>query len=134
MDSDRQSIDVNRHDRVTVVSFRNELDLEDTAEATLALTSALTDAGTAGTLLDLTGLTFADSTQLNVILRANAEHQEARRPFVVAGPFHTGVSRLFEVTGVVHVLELADTRDAGIQRIHALLGSGRIAAPDKTEH
>ncbi|MGW6054116.1 STAS domain-containing protein [Streptomyces sp. NPDC055189] len=134
MDPDRQSIDVTRQDRVSVVSFRNELDLEDTTEATLALSRALTDTATAGTLLDLTGLTFADSTQLNVILRAHAEHQEAQRPFVLAGPYHPGIARLFEITGVTEVLDLAGTREDGLRRIRTLLDTTRTAAPDETGH
>ncbi|MEU6124854.1 STAS domain-containing protein [Streptomyces sp. NPDC047123] len=134
MVSDRQSIDVTRHERVTVVSFRNELDLEDTTEATLALSSALTDTLTAGTLLDLAGLTFADSTLLNVILRAHAEHQDALRPFVLTGPYQSGISRLLEVTGVTGVLDLADTHEDGVRRIHALRDSGRASAPDDTRH
>ncbi|WP_369212334.1 STAS domain-containing protein [Streptomyces flavofungini] len=130
MVSDRQSIDVTRHGRVTVVAFRHELDLEDTVEATLALSRALADADTGGTLLDLAALTFADSTQLNVILRAHTGHRDAARPFVMAGPYHPGVWRLLDVTGVTEVLELADTFEDGLRRVHALLGSDRIAAPD----
>ncbi|MEV8313348.1 STAS domain-containing protein [Streptomyces sp. NPDC059900] len=131
---DQQSIDVTRQDRVTVVFFRNELDLEDTAEATLALSRALTDTGTAGTLLDLADLVFADSTQLNVILRAHAEHQDARRPFVLAGPYQPGIARLFEVTGVTGVLDLTETRSDGVRRVHALFDTARAAAPDETGH
>ncbi|MFH8487634.1 STAS domain-containing protein [Streptomyces longisporoflavus] len=130
---DRQSIDVTRQDRVTVVSFRNELDLEDTTEATLALSRALTDAGTAGTLLDLADLTFADSTQLNVILRAHAEHQDAQRPFVLAGPYHPGIARLFEVTGVTSVLDMTDTHSDGVRRVQAL-DSAKTSAPDEAGH
>ncbi|MET7358579.1 STAS domain-containing protein [Streptomyces sp. NPDC005562] len=117
---DRQSIDVTRQDRVTVVCFRNELDLEDTTEATLALSRALTEGPTDGTLLDLSGLTFADSTQLNVILRAHGDHLHAQRPFVLAGPYQPGIARLFEVTGVTDVLNMADTREEGIRRIREL--------------
>ncbi|MFF3645587.1 STAS domain-containing protein [Streptomyces sp. NPDC002564] len=130
MDSDRQSIDVTRHERVTVVSFRNELDLEDTAEATLALSRALTDPETVGTLLDLAGLTFADSTLLNVILRAQAEHQEASRPYVLAGPYQSGIARLLEVTGVTSVLEMTDSLDEGVRRVHAPRKSDRTAASE----
>lgn len=126
---DRQSIDVTRQDRVAVVCFRNELDLEDTTEATLALSRALTEGTTDGTLLDLSGLTFADSTQLNVILRAHGEHLDARRPFVLAGPYNPGISRLFEVTGVTDVLNLAGTRDEGIRRVRELLDADSASAP-----
>ncbi|MVO85517.1 STAS domain-containing protein [Streptomyces sp. p1417] len=134
MVSDRQSIDVTRQQRVAVVSFRDELDLKDTAEATLALSRALTDTSTAGTLLDLSGLTFADSTQLNVILRAHAEHQDALRPFVLAGPYRSGVARLFEVTGVTDVLDLSDTVEDGIRRVHLLCDTARASAPEDTRH
>ncbi|MFJ4715996.1 STAS domain-containing protein [Streptomyces sp. NPDC088785] len=122
MVSDRQRIDVTRQDRVTVVSFRDDLDLTDEAEAYLALSGALRDTGTTGTLLDLAGLAFADSTTLNVILRAYNEHQDVQRPFVLCGPYQTAIIRLLEITGADGALEMTDGRAEGMRRVRELLG------------
>ncbi|WP_420031575.1 STAS domain-containing protein [Streptomyces sp. cg28] len=133
MVSDRQRIDVTRQDRVTVVSFRDDMDLTDEAEAYLALSGARGDTGTTGTLLDLAGLTFADSTTLNVILRAYNEHQAVPRPFVLSGPYHSAVDRLFEITGAGEALEMTDSRSEGLRRVHELqgrLGSDQTSTPD----
>ncbi|MEV1026463.1 STAS domain-containing protein [Streptomyces sp. NPDC050264] len=127
---DRQSIDVTRQNRVAVVSFRNAIDLDDATEAALALSNARTDTSTAGTLLELADLTFADSTLLNVILRAHTEHQAALRPFVLTGPYHSGVQRLFEITGVTSILDLADTHSDGVRRVHELLATGSTTPPE----
>ncbi|MFJ9036971.1 STAS domain-containing protein [Streptomyces sp. NPDC102406] len=121
---DSQSIELTHQGRLAVVSFRDTIELEEQDEATSVLAHARTDTSTAATLLDLAELTFADSTLLNVILRAHTEHQRAARPFVLTGPYHSGVQRLFEITGVTGVLELAATRDDGVRRVQDLLDAG----------
>ncbi|WP_394428267.1 STAS domain-containing protein [Streptomyces sp. SGAir0957] len=123
---DSPSIELTQQERVVIVSFRNTIELEEQDEAGLALSDARTDTSTAATLLDLADLTFADSTLLNLILRAHADHQEQARPFVLAGPYHSGVQRLFEITGVTEVLELAGTRDEGVRRVQELLDIGTM--------
>ncbi|MFI5659916.1 STAS domain-containing protein [Streptomyces sp. NPDC051684] len=122
MTSDRQSIELARHQQVVIVPLRGDLDFSDGPEIMLALDSARSDAGTTGTLLDLAGLSFADSTLLNLILRAQADYEAAARPFVLCGPYQRPVERLFEVTGVAEVLDLTATRENGLRRIRALLG------------
>ncbi|MEV1025065.1 STAS domain-containing protein [Streptomyces sp. NPDC050264] len=84
-----------------------------------------------GTLLDLSDLTFADSTLLNLVLRAHAEHRAALRPFVLAGPCRSGVQRLFRITGVTDVLVLTATRSDGMRRIHGILDANSPVAPDE---
>ncbi|MEU6387907.1 STAS domain-containing protein [Streptomyces sp. NPDC046939] len=123
---DSPSIELTQQERVVIVSFRNTIELEEQDEAGLALSDARTDTSTAATLLDLADLTFADSTLLNLILRAHADHQEQGRPFVLSGPYHSGVQRLFEITGVTEVLELAGTRDEGVRRVQELLDIGTM--------
>ncbi|MFI0242202.1 STAS domain-containing protein [Streptomyces sp. NPDC016845] len=123
---DSPSIELTQQERVVIVSFRNTIELEEQDEAGLALSDARTDTSTSATLLDLADLTFADSTLLNLILRAHADHQEQARPFVLSGPYHSGVQRLFEITGVTEVLELAGTRDEGVRRVQELLDTGTM--------
>ncbi|MFD8565765.1 STAS domain-containing protein [Streptomyces sp. NPDC059639] len=133
MVSDRQRIDVTRQDRVTVVFFRDDLDLTDEAEAYLALSGARRDTGTTGTLLDLAGLTFADSTTLNVILRSYNEHRAEPRPFVLSGPYHPAIARLFEITGAGEALEMTGSRHEGLLRVHelhGLIGRDQTSASD----
>ncbi|MGY0021300.1 STAS domain-containing protein [Streptomyces sp. cg35] len=122
MDPDRQNIDVTHQERVAVVSFRNDLDLTDEAEAALALNTARTDTSSVGTVVDLADLDFADSSLLNLILREHAAHQSVLRPFVLAGPYHSGIQRLLEITGVNDVLVLTGTRSDGIRHVHELRG------------
>lgn len=130
--SDRQSIELTHHQRVVIVSLRNDLDLSDGTEVMLALDSARSDPGTAATLLDLAGLTFADSTLLNLILRAHLDHQTAARPFVLAGPYDSAVDRLFDITGVSDVLDLTGSLEDGLRHIDELLRSGNTSAPGES--
>ncbi|MEV8315001.1 STAS domain-containing protein [Streptomyces sp. NPDC059900] len=112
--------------RIAVVALRDEIDLQGADAVTLAFHRACTHGGTDATLLDLAALTFADSTLLALILQTRADHEQAQRPLVLSGPFHTPVQRLLELTGAVNVLPLADTREQGVRRLHTLLDA---AAP-----
>ncbi|MGY0490328.1 STAS domain-containing protein [Streptomyces sp. WG-D5] len=134
MTSERQSIELVRHQQVVIVPLRYDLDFSDEPEVMLALENARTDPSTTGTLLDLAGLSFADSTLLNLILRAHADHQAVSRPFVLAGPYQSPVHRLFEVTGVGEVLDLAADREEGVRRVHALLDDDSTSTPDEPAH
>ncbi|MEV1021095.1 STAS domain-containing protein [Streptomyces sp. NPDC050264] len=123
MACDSESIELTQRERVAVVTLRDDIDLEDGAEVTDVFQRARTDTDTVATLLDLGELAFADSTLLNLILRARAEHDEVRRPFVLAVPAGSVVRRLFDITGVTDVLALADNQEEALRRIHALLDS-----------
>ncbi|MFI8320689.1 STAS domain-containing protein [Streptomyces sp. NPDC085529] len=59
-------------------------------------------------LLDLSGVTFGDSSFLNELLET---HRRAAR-LVVVGPFTGQIRRLFELTGADRVLEIAEDRDS----------------------
>ncbi|MFX4295335.1 STAS domain-containing protein [Streptomyces bohaiensis] len=59
------------------------------------------------TVLDLSRVTFADSTCLNVLLAARVAHAAARRPWAIAGPYAHQIRRLLAVTGADRVLPLA---------------------------
>ncbi|MFI7320749.1 STAS domain-containing protein [Streptomyces venezuelae] len=115
------SIELARQDRVAVVTLRHDIDLENGSEVTAAFQRARTESGTEATLLDLAELTFADSALLNLILLARAEHEQAQRPFVLCGPLHSAIRRLFEITGVIDILVLADTHEDGLRQLNKLL-------------
>ncbi|NDZ77957.1 STAS domain-containing protein [Streptomyces sp. SID10853] len=69
-------------------------------------------------VLDLSQVTFADSSALNLLLWANSSGA-----FCLAGPVQQQVQRLFDVTGVNGIFSTAATR------AEALLLAARAAAP-----
>ncbi|MET9499870.1 STAS domain-containing protein [Streptomyces sp. NPDC006552] len=133
MASDSENIELTQQERVAVVMLRHDIDLEDGAEVTAVFQQALTGTDTDATLLDLGGLSFADSTLLNLILRAKAEHDQARRPFVLAVTEGGAVRRLFDITGVTEVLGLTGTRAEALRRIGTLLDGDADAAAQPAE-
>ncbi|MCX5411864.1 STAS domain-containing protein [Streptomyces sp. NBC_00059] len=66
------------------------------------------------TVADLSRLEFADSTGLHALLNAQRRHTESGVRLVLAGPFGTGVRRLFEVSGTAGAFSFADTVDAAL--------------------
>ncbi|MFJ9038800.1 STAS domain-containing protein [Streptomyces sp. NPDC102406] len=121
MVSDSENIELTRRDRVAVVMLRHDIDIELGDEVAAVLDRARTEPGTVVTLLDLCALDFADSTLLNLILRAKAEHDRAGRPLVLAVAEGSAVRRLFDITGVTEVLAPAADRDEALRRIGPLL-------------
>lgn len=115
------SVELSPHERIAVVALRHEIDLQDANTVTEAFHRVRTHNETDATLLDLSMLTFADSTLLGLILQARIDHEQAQRPFVLAGPLHTAVQRLLELTGVTDFLPLEDTREQGMQKLRTLL-------------
>ncbi|MEV7641393.1 STAS domain-containing protein [Streptomyces rubiginosohelvolus] len=53
------------------------------------------------TVLDLSGVTFGDSSFLDSLLRARHRHLTGGRRLVLAGPLHHGVELLLTVTGTL---------------------------------
>ncbi|GGR18512.1 STAS domain-containing protein [Streptomyces roseolus] len=75
------------------------------------LRAALDDAqagGAARIALDLSGVTFGDSSFLNELLEARTRAGE----LVLVGPFTGQIRRLFELTGTGGILSLAPDRDS----------------------
>ena len=60
------------------------------------------------TLLDLSGVSFIDSTGLAVLLRASDESRRNGWSLVLAGSLQRPVARLFDLTGVWGRLPLPD--------------------------
>ncbi len=105
-------------DEIAGVAPRGEFDMDASEPLAEALTAALRSPSR-GTLLDLSGLTFADSTLLAVLLATVEDHREEARPLVIAGPFASSVWRVFTVTGVVEHLPLAAGRREALARLRA---------------
>ena len=91
---------------VHVVSFSGELDLAGAHEAETALKRAeATDA--LSIVLDLSELTFLDSTGVRVVLNACARSRaDANRLTMLRGP--RAVQRVFELCGITALLPFAD--------------------------
>ncbi|MEV0846957.1 STAS domain-containing protein [Streptomyces sp. NPDC049954] len=86
-------------------------------ESAPLLQEALDTAGRSGaghTVIDLSGVGFADSTVLHVLLGAEREHRGAGRELSIAGPFGATVRRLFEITGTAHHFRLRPSLDAAL--------------------
>lgn len=95
------------HRGSTVVVVEGEIDLA-TAPAVEKALGKAADEGIS--VVDLTGVTFIDSTGLRALLVANS-NVEGRLSLIVAqGP----VTRLFEITGVDLVFRVFATRDEAL--------------------
>ncbi|WP_328862909.1 STAS domain-containing protein [Streptomyces sp. NBC_00306] len=96
-------------DGVVLISVRGSLDgWSDGDRLVDALTKAAEDRGRR-TVVDLSGLTFADSTALHALLHGRRSHAAAGVPLVLAGPMNVKVLRLFEVTGTQEAFQFASS-------------------------
>ncbi|MEU6313311.1 STAS domain-containing protein [Streptomyces sp. NPDC047014] len=96
------------HD-ATVITLRGEIDEENAPYLARALTRAAADDGPGRTVVDLSGTPFVDSSVLHALLDAQRAHTAAGSVLVLAGPLHTAVRRLFEVTGSAPAFRMADS-------------------------
>ena len=94
---------------VTRVKLRGELDLVTAPQLADALSEAAR--GSVVVILDLSELTFMDSTGLHAILTAHTRLHEADCRLVLVRGCHQ-IQRIFEITGTEHVLEFASAPDA----------------------
>jgi anti-sigma B factor antagonist len=102
------------HGGVAALTFTGDLDIATLAEAEEAV-AAVEQAGPAAVVIDLSGLGFLDSSGVRLVLQADARAREAgRRLAVVLG--HGRSLRLFEVLGLVHRLDVVESREAVPER------------------
>ncbi|WP_432147431.1 STAS domain-containing protein [Streptomyces sp. bgisy029] len=66
------------------------------------------------TVLDLTGVTFGDSSFLDTLLRARRMHHAADRRLVLVGPLQPSVVTLLTVTRVLEHFDIADSLDQAL--------------------
>ncbi|WP_128374407.1 STAS domain-containing protein [Streptomyces cavernae] len=88
----------------SVISVSGEVDLDNVAPLTQALASQAHSGGGA-VVLDLSGIRFADSTTVNVILRANSD----LGPRLRIAALSDNIERLLDLVGVREMLPVYDT-------------------------
>ncbi|MFJ9623921.1 STAS domain-containing protein [Streptomyces sp. NPDC101181] len=67
------------------------------------------------TAVELSGVTFGDSSFLDALLRARQRHRAARRRLVLIGPLHPRVLLLLTVTKVLEHFEVAESLTGGLE-------------------
>ncbi|MFF1460184.1 STAS domain-containing protein [Streptomyces sp. NPDC058330] len=98
-------------DGVVLIRVRGSLDAWSGCSE---LADALADAAgrsTGRTVVDLSGVEFADSAGLHALLSGRQRHEETGGRLVLAGPLGVSVRRLFEVTGTLGAFRFADHVD-----------------------
>jgi anti-anti-sigma factor len=91
------------------VTPSGELDIATAPQLAEALSEAAR--GSAAVILDLSELTFMDSSGLHAILSAHTRLHEAGCRLVLIGACRQ-IQRIFELTGTEHALEFASAPDA----------------------
>ncbi|MGW7195308.1 STAS domain-containing protein [Streptomyces chryseus] len=84
-----------------VIVCAGEFDIDSEGLARAALDAAHRD-GIAKTVVDLAGVSFADSSMLNTLIMAHN-----RQHLVLAGPLHHQVLRLLEISGTASFFTIA---------------------------
>jgi len=99
-------VESEQRDGLVHVSLRGELDLSTVGKVDDELQN-VEGSGPRVVLLDLSSLTFLDSTGLRCVVRADERaRDEGRRLVVVKGP--EAVQRVFEITRLQERIELVD--------------------------
>src|SRR3954452_7288308 len=101
-----------------VVALRGELDVATIPSLDEALSVAVRVEGTPKVMLDLSEVTFIDSTALMRLLTAQRELDRRGGQMVLACSNPT-VLRLFEVTRTDETFEIFPTRDRALGRLEA---------------
>ncbi|MGY5036108.1 STAS domain-containing protein [Streptomyces sp. 900116325] len=120
MTSGRGKVRLDQRERVAVITPVGDVDLHNLAEVVEVFAQVLSDTSTDATLLDLSEVTFADSTFLNQLIQTLSDHTSIARPLVLTGPLQSAVRRLLEITGTDTYLPLADTANEGLQQLRAV--------------
>jgi anti-sigma B factor antagonist len=113
-------VDISRVDGADILDVRGELDVASALGLAGPLTEIATD-GDTHVVLDLTELSFMDSTGMSVLLNARRRLTRQGRHLLVvcpAGP----VMRLFELTSLVDTLRVHPSKDAALASLDSDAG------------
>jgi anti-anti-sigma factor len=115
---------VDATDEIVALDLEGEFDISATPEVTEHASRAL-DAGK-HLIVNLSDVTFIDSSMIHALFSADAAAQKVHRTFVLQFGTHASVERVLEITGTDKALRTAPTRDAAIDLIEkvSLNGAG----------
>jgi anti-sigma B factor antagonist len=99
-------------DTTHVVSLRGEIDAV-TAPRLGSRLFGLADEGKRGVVVDLTAVTFMDSTGIGVLLNAMSHYEARHAELVLVCPSDL-ILRPFELTGVADHLTIFDSREKAL--------------------
>ena len=100
----------------SVVTASGEIDVASAPEFEAQLAGAVEDTGTHGIVVDLSSVTFMDSTALNALVHC-FERQRARLERLSVVSADSRVTSLLEVTRLDGILEVFPTREEAIARV-----------------
>ncbi|MEI5011017.1 STAS domain-containing protein [Streptomyces sp. NPDC087659] len=107
---------------VRVVQVSGECDADEAGA--LARTLAAPFDGTAlGVVVDLSRVTFADSSFLHTLIEAHRRHLAAGLPLVLAQP-HSAVQRLLDLTDTARHFTVAPTTTAALDEVRGARSDG----------
>ncbi|HET6704094.1 STAS domain-containing protein [Amycolatopsis sp.] len=119
---DSLTVDRRRLDGVEVLTVAGEVDLLTVDDLAAALTPQAEHAEHHGaTVLDLTAVTFLDSSGINTILRASRDADSAGTRLLVVADLETDtdtVGRPLRLSGADSLLSIVPTVAAALSRIH----------------
>ena len=101
---------------VAIVAVAGEIDVASAPAFEDALAAAVRDRDQAGVCVDLTDVTFMDSSGLSALVRAVERHKRLGSSLAVATS-DSRITTLFEVSRLDHVLRLYPTRDAAVRAL-----------------
>lgn len=104
-------------DHVRIVQITGEFDADEADTVTAALRASRTGAARA-TVVDLSQLSFADSSLLHALLTAQRHHERAGLAFVLAGAPPL-VRRLLDLTDTARVFTTAPQLTAALDLVRA---------------
>jgi len=90
-----------------LVTFTGDLDIQVARQAAEAVERVEAEGPPELLVIDLSGLSFMDSSGMAVVAAAHARAIEAERRFVIVNP-KGGVRRAFEVSGLDQAIESVD--------------------------
>lgn len=107
-----------REEDVIVLAAAGDIDYSASPQLREQITDHI-DAGKRRLVLDLTQVTFIDSTAIGVLIGAHARLQDAGggSVVIVCSEENRKVQRIFEIAGVDSVIALHDTREEALSAL-----------------
>jgi anti-sigma B factor antagonist len=106
---DRFSVAFTRDRGTVVVHVTGDVDTATAPAVRQALAGVIDEQGSLSVRVDLTGMTFIDSTGLSVLVAALTRMREKGGTLTLANPSRTAI-RLFEMVGFTTMFDIAEAR------------------------